>query len=63
MISARGRKLLEKRPDAIVVGAGQNGLVRARYLGRVRLRVLVQEAYQQLSAMKLTLAERSRGIE
>src|SRR5262245_55079121 len=40
--------------DAIVVGAGHNGLTCACYLARAGLKVLVLEQYQSVGGMTLT---------
>jgi phytoene dehydrogenase-like protein len=45
--------------DAVVVGAGHNGLTCACYLAKTGLKVLVLERYRDFGAMVATEATRS----
>src|SRR5262247_1839954 len=48
--------------DAIVIGAGHNGLTCACYLARVGLKILVLEQYHQVGGMTVTEEETLPGF-
>jgi choline dehydrogenase-like flavoprotein len=52
--SAKARELMPKDYDAIVVGAGHNGLTCACYLAKAGLRVLVLEQYSSVGGMTIS---------
>ena len=45
--------------DAIIIGAGHNGLICACYLARAGLKVLVLEQYHAVGGMTVTEEERN----
>src|SRR5215467_8114313 len=49
-----GGEPMAKQCDALVMGAGQNGLTCACYLAKPGLKVLVLEGYQAIGGMMLT---------
>jgi beta-carotene ketolase (CrtO type) len=49
-----GRELMSTQYDAIVVGAGHNGLTCACYLAKAGLKVLVHERDHDIGGMTLT---------
>jgi phytoene dehydrogenase-like protein len=48
--------------DAIIIGAGHNGLTCACYLARAGLKVLVLEQYQTVGGMTVTEEETLPGL-